>query len=90
MQNLKQQRVGVTTELLTLIEARIKQLGIPSIPEYFRHLAINDVKNIVDNSIEVLDEETEKKLGKALEDYKKGRYTIITNKRQLDKLFRDI
>lgn len=74
---MKQQRVGLTTELLELIQVRVKQLGISSIPEYFRHLALSDIKVLVDESPPLVDEETEESIGRALMDIKKGRTTSL-------------
>ena len=74
---MKQQRVGLTTGLLELIQVRVKQLGINSIPEYFRHLALSDVKALVDKSPLLVNDETEKSIGRALMDIKKGRTTRL-------------
>lgn len=83
--NLKQQRVGVTSELLDLIQVRVKQLGITSIPEYFRYLAHNDVKVLVD-PIPMVDIETEKRIAQSLKDHEDGNVIRVNNAKELTEL----
>jgi hypothetical protein len=83
MQNKVTHKVTFPNQMYTLLTQRTKQLGI-SVPEYLRFLVITDTKPFID-SIPMVDIETEKAIGKALTDYKAGRYDVIKNENDLKK-----
>jgi hypothetical protein len=74
--------------MYTLLSKRTKQLGI-SIPEYLRFLVINDTKPLIDN-IPMIDLETENEIGKALKNYKAGRYKTLRNEKEIDEYFKNL
>ncbi|MBI2356730.1 hypothetical protein HYV12_01625 [Candidatus Dojkabacteria bacterium] len=69
--------------LAKLIEGKAKRFGV-SFAEYLRHLAIKDIET---DEYEILDEETEKEVGKALEDYRKGNYITLKTKKDIDDFY---
>ena len=86
--NRVQKLVTFSPQLYFNAEAKAKHLGVP-FAEYLRHLIIKDVEEDVSN-LPMVDEETNKRIGESLEDYKKGRYTSIKTKKDLKQYFEDI
>ncbi len=72
--------------LAKLIESKAKRFGI-SFAEYLRHLAIKDIET---EEYEILDEKTEKELGKAFEDYRKGDYVVLKDSKSIDTYFKGL
>lgn len=77
-----QKLITFSPHLYNLVEKKAEQLGV-SFPEYIRMLAVSDIKKQVEE-LPMVDEETEKQIGKSLQDLKAGRYTTIKTKRELD------
>lgn len=75
----EQIKISVSKELKSLVRSRAQEIGVP-VTQYVKHLIINDVKKPTYQ----VDEETEKRIGQALEDYKEGRYIATKNKKELD------
>lgn len=86
--NRVQKLVTFSPQLYSNAETKAKQLGIP-FAEYLRHLIIKDVeKDIAD--LPMVDAETNKRIGESLEAYKRGEYTTIKTKEDLEKYFAEI
>jgi|SRR3989338_7369706 len=81
--NRIQKLITFSPQLYSLVKEKAERLGL-SFPEYLRLLAASDVKKEVEQ-IPMVDEETEKRIGQSLKDYKEGRYTIISTKEELKK-----
>lgn len=69
------------------LHRRAKQLaaqeyGLP-FPDLVRHLLIDYVEKRMEYPVEILDEKTEKSLGRALEDVKAGKVFIPKNDKEL-------
>jgi hypothetical protein len=79
---MKMHKIGFPMELYKLMLEKTQTLGV-SIPEYIRHLIINDVE-------ETADEELEAAIAKGLRDYNEGKYTTIKNKEDLKKFVEDL
>lgn len=77
-----QKLITFSPNLYTLAEKKAEQLGI-SFTEYIRMLAVSDIKEQVEQ-LPMVDEETEKQIGKSLHDLKKGRYTEVRTKEELE------
>jgi archaellum component FlaC len=77
-----QKLITFSPHLYTLVEKKAEKLGI-SFPEYIRILAVSDIKEQVEE-LPMVDEETEKKIAKSLQDIKEGRYTTIKNEKDLE------
>lgn len=77
--------ITLTKDLYEDAEKTANQLGV-SFPEYVRYLIIDDKREYL-RKIEILDEETEKELGEAMEDYKKGNYAVLTSEAEIDEYF---
>ena len=71
-----QKLITFSPELYQLTLTRAKRFGL-SFPEYIRILTVNDIKKETEN-IPFVDAETEKGIGKSLEDLKKGRYVTLS------------
>ena len=80
--NRVQKLITFSPNLYTLVEGKAEKLGI-SFPEYIRMLAVSDIKEQVEE-IPMVDEETEKQIGKSLQDLKEGKYTEIKTEKELD------
>lgn len=57
--------------------------------EYIRHLLVRDLENS-QLPLQTLDEATEKRVGKALQDYKQGRYSVVNNTKELHQLLNEL
>ena len=89
MSNYNQvKQISFPTQLVELIERRVSRIGI-SVPEYIRNLVINDVRPILEE-IPYVDTETERKMGKALESYQKGKYTRLNSRAEIATHFRKL
>ena len=75
-------KIGFPNELYQLMQERVDTLGI-SIPEYVRHLIINDVE-------ETADEELEVAIAKGLRDYSEKNYIVIKDKEDLKKFIKEL
>lgn len=79
---MKMHKIGFPMELYNLMLEKIDTLGV-SIPEYIRHLILNDVE-------ETADEELETAIAKSLKDYNDKKYVVINNKEDLKKFIEDL
>lgn len=61
--------ISLPPELYARVERQAKVFGL-SFPEYVRFLMIQDIR---DEPVEMVDEETEERIGQALEAHKAGR-----------------
>jgi hypothetical protein len=82
---IHQKLIGFPEPLYKLASKQVKKFGI-SFSEYLRMLVIQDVLN-KNNQIEMVDEDTEKRIGESVEDFKHGRYTVIKGHEELEKYF---
>lgn len=69
-----QKLITFSSDLFNLGEKKAKRLGLP-FTEYIRYLLVSDVKDEAE-PIEMLDEETSKRVEQGLKDHKEGRYTL--------------
>lgn len=76
----EQIKVSVSPALKSLVKSRAQDIGVP-VAQYVKNLIINDVKQY---PVYQVDAKTEKRIGQSLKDLKKGRYTVIRNKKELD------
>lgn len=83
-----QKLITFSPHLYTLLESKAEQLGI-SFPEYIRLLAVSDVRKEVEE-IPIVDEETERQIGKSLQALKEGKYTDIRTEEELDVYLKSI
>lgn len=81
-----QKLITFSTKLYYTAVARANSLGIP-FAEYIRHIVIDDIEENIE-SLPMVDEETNKRIGESLKAYKEGRYTEIdsTNEEQMNEL----
>jgi len=88
MQNRVQKLITFSPNLYTLVERKAEKLGV-SFPEYIRILAVSDIKEQVEE-LTMVDIETEKQIGKSLQDIKKGRYTVLKSDEDIDVHFNNL
>jgi len=79
---MKMHKIGFPKELYKLMQEKTENLGV-SIPEYVRHLIINDVE-------ETADEELEAAIAKGLRDYNDKKYVVIKDKKELKEFLREL
>lgn len=77
-----QKLITFSPHLYIMLEEKAKKLGV-AFPEYIRMLAVSDIKKQVEE-LPMVDEETEKQIGKSLKDLKTGKYTIIKTAKELN------
>lgn len=80
--------ITFSAELYQLVLDKAKRLGL-SFGEYVRILAVNDVKKEVE-SIPMVDEETEQRIGESLAAYKRGEYTVLKTDEDIRKHFKNL
>lgn len=68
-------------KMVDLVQIKLNQLGI-NLPEYVRYLILKDTEGLL--STPMLDEETEKAVGRSLEDISAGRYTTLSTDEEID------
>jgi len=88
MQNRVQKLITFSPNLYTLVERKAEKLGV-SFPEYIRILAVSDIKEQVEE-LPMVDEETEKQIGRSLQDIKKGRYTVLKSDEDIERHFNNL
>jgi hypothetical protein len=76
----EQIKISVSPELKSLVKFRAQNIGVP-ITQYVKNLIINDVKQYP--SFQVSDA-SERRIGQSLKDLADGRYTVISDKTELD------
>lgn len=87
MQNKVTTKTSITKQivfpkkLIALAETKYSSMGL-NLPEYIRHLIIKDIEDI--SNLPMVDEETEKAIGRSLADYKAGRYTTLKSAEEID------
>lgn len=81
-QNRVQKLITFSPHLFDLAEKKAERLGI-SFTEYIRLLAVSDIKEQVEE-LQMIDEKTEEQIAKSLQDLKRGRYTTVRNKKELE------
>lgn len=79
---MKMHKIGFPKQLYKLMQEKTEQLGV-SVPEYVRHLIINDVE-------ETADEELEAAIAKGLRDYSEKKYVIIKDKKELKEFLEEL
>lgn len=77
-----QKLITFSPHLYELVEKKARNLGV-SFTEYIRMLAVSDIKKQIEQ-LSMVDEETEKQIGKSLQDLEMGRYTTVRTKKELD------
>ncbi|TSC66783.1 MAG: hypothetical protein CEO21_31 [Microgenomates group bacterium Gr01-1014_80] len=77
-----QKLITFSPQLYEIVFAKARQLGL-SFGEYIRHLAVIDIKDQV-TTLEFVDRETEKRIGRGLKDFKTGHFTVTKNEKELD------
>ncbi len=85
MKNAKVFQITFPSELEMLAKKKTKKLGI-SIPEYVRHLVINDTLD-EQEYVEYASPELEAKLAEAWDDYKNGRYETLKSNEDIKDYF---
>ncbi|MBI4009296.1 hypothetical protein HY357_03615 [Candidatus Roizmanbacteria bacterium] len=80
--------ITFSSELYRLVLDKAKRLGL-SFGEYVRVLVVNDVKKEVE-SIPMVDEETEKRIGESLKDYREGKYTVLKSDKDIENYFKNL
>jgi len=88
MQNRVQKLITFSPNLYTLVEKKAERLGV-SFPEYIRILAVSDIKEQVEE-VPMVDVETERQIGKSLQDIKKGRYTVLKSDEDIEHHFNNL
>ncbi len=83
---MKMHKIAFPTELYELMQVKTQQVGL-SIPEYVRHVVINDIEK---TPIEIASPELEKGIDSALRDVGKDKYIVIKNKKDLKKFVEDL
>lgn len=83
-----QKLITFSPHLHNLVEKKAEKLGV-SFPEYIRMLAVSDIKKQVEE-LPMVDEETEKQIGKSLQDLKSGKFTTIRNAKALTAYLRTV
>lgn len=83
-----QKLITFSPQLAQYIEFKADKLGV-SFPEYIRSLALNDIKDEVDDMI-IASPEIERQIGIAIEEGKRGEGTELDpfNEKDLEELFR--
>lgn len=85
-----QKLITFSPQLYAIVKQKADRLGV-SFPEYLRMLAVTDVKKEVEvEKIPMVDEETEKRIGESLKDFKEGRYTVLETHEDVDKHFKKL
>lgn len=80
-----QKLITFSPHLHDLVEKKAEKLGV-TFPEYIRMLAVSDIKKQVE-ALPMVDEATEKQIGKSLQDLQEGRYTVLRTDKDIDKHF---
>ena len=83
--NRVQKLVTFSPQLYYNAEVKAKQLGIP-FAEYLRHLIIKDVEEDI-TDLPMVDAETDRRIGESLEAYKRGEYTELKTKKDIENYF---
>lgn len=78
-----QKLITFSPQLYKFMEKKAKKIGV-SFPEYIRVLAVNDIKDMIDENLPMVSENEEKQIMQSLQDIKRGRYTIINNNKELE------
>jgi hypothetical protein len=71
-----------SSTLFNLIEDKAKKFGVSTF-DYIRFLMMQDVKDDIEKIEVIEDEETIKNIGKSLDDYENGRYTILESDKDI-------
>lgn len=88
MQSRVQKLITFSPHLYNLVGKKAEKLGV-SFPEYIRMLAVFDIRERIEE-LPMVDEETEKLIGKSLQDIKEGRYTTVRTKKELNAYLKSI
>lgn len=83
-----QKLITFSPNLYTLVGKKAEKLGV-SFPEYIRILAVSDIKEQVEE-LPMVDEETEKQIGKSLQALKEGKYTDVRTEEELEAYLKSI
>jgi hypothetical protein len=80
-----QKLISFPPELYDFAKTKANKFGF-TFSEYIKHLIANDVKFQVEQ-MEMVDTETEASIARSVEDFKKGRYTVLKTEEDIDKHF---
>lgn len=83
-----QKLITFSPHLYNLVEKKAGKLGV-SFPEYIRILAVSDIKKQIEE-LPMVDEETEKQIGKSLQALKEGKYTDVRTEKELGAYLKSI
>ena len=83
---MKTHKLTFPPELYELVQLKTKRLGL-TVPEYVRHLIINDVESL---PVEEASPELEGKIASGLRDFAEGKYVVIKNKEELKKFVEEL
>lgn len=81
-------QIGFSSEMYAQLQKRAKELGM-SFAAYMRMLAKIDLTK-TEEEISMVDEETEKQIGRSLADYKAGKYTVLKTKEDIINHFKNL
>jgi hypothetical protein len=83
---MKTHKLTFPQELYELVQLKTQKLGL-SVPEYVRHLIINDVESM---TVEEASPQLEEKIANGLRDIAEGKYIVIKDKEELKKFVEDL
>ena len=86
--NRVQKLITFSPHLYTLVDKKADKLGV-SFPEYIRMLAVFDIKEQAEE-LPLVDEETEKQIGRSLQALKEGKYTDVRTEEELNAYLKSI
>lgn len=93
MQNKVTTKTSITKQivfpkkLIDLAESKYSRMGL-NLPEYLRHLIIKDVEDL--SNLPMVDEQTEKAIGRSMEDLAAGRYTVLSSTEEIEEHFKKL
>lgn len=68
---------------------KAKKIGV-AFPEYVRHLLLNDVQTKFDDGMPLLSDADDKNIGKSFSDIKKGNYTVLKTKHDIENFINNL
>lgn len=80
-----QKLITFSPQLYDLVEKKAKKLGL-TFPEYIRLLAVNDIKNMVEDN-PFVDTKTEKHIAHSIKNINSGKYTILNSSKDIEDHF---
>lgn len=77
--------ISLSPQLYHQLMAKARDFGM-SVTEYIKNLVVTDVKE-KKKQLPMVDEETNKRIGKSLKAIKEGKYIILKSEEEIDKYF---